>query len=583
MLCLKLHWPRPNAAAVCSRSGRAKAAAAAAVTRTASTPASTRSARSLGNGLKDATTDPETIRGWWRQYPNAGIGQPMGAVNGLLDLDLDVRADRNGLDRLAALQLELECPIGDTLIAASPSEGQHRFYEYCEGIRGGDKLNDGIDVRCDGQYAVLPPSHGMYRWLNDAPIAKLPDVWIDYLRERSGPTHGVFSGPPEAEIARALAVIPNDALTSWSRWNDIGMAAFRATGGSDAGFQAFDDWSRKWPSGYDAEYTRQRWEAFQRSPPNRIGAGTIFFLAEQAAPGWRSVPPEVDQELDRLALLPRLAYELKRSDAAKQFNIRKSALDAEVEARRQVAQATYLQDHWKVEPWPQPVDTRQLLEATEKEITRYVATLGDRAIVPALWTLLTWVHEQATHSPILLPTSPEANSGKTTLASLLSFLVRFGLTSVGITGPALFRSIEKWRPTFVIDEADKAFAKNDDLREVVNSGWTRNQNVIRCHPETHEPFTYSTFAPKCVAMKGLHLPDTTLSRSLILRLKRKAPGEDVDDFEHLDTPKFAELRRKAARWSADNADLLQTARPETIPGFTNRRRMNWRHLLAIAE
>ena len=30
------------------------------------------------NGFKDATTDTDTIRSWWNQYPVAQIGMPTG-------------------------------------------------------------------------------------------------------------------------------------------------------------------------------------------------------------------------------------------------------------------------------------------------------------------------------------------------------------------------------------------------------------------------------------------------------------------------------------------------------------------------
>jgi hypothetical protein len=85
-------------------------------------------------------------------------------------------------------------------------------------------------------------------------------------------------------IAAALAAIPNDA--DWERWYTIGMAVWRATGGSGAGFAAWDEWSKKSPK-YNARTTAQKWAAFFKSPPTRIGAGTIFHLADQASSGWR--------------------------------------------------------------------------------------------------------------------------------------------------------------------------------------------------------------------------------------------------------------------------------------------------------
>jgi hypothetical protein len=52
--------------------------------------------------------------------------------------------------------------------------------------------------------------------------------------------------------------------------------------------------------------------------------------------------------------------------------------------------------------------------------------------------------------------------------------------------------------SIAIDEADTAFVNNDDLKDVVNSGWTRGDSVVRCDPETRESRPYSTFYPKAI-------------------------------------------------------------------------------------
>jgi hypothetical protein len=67
---------------------------------------------------------------------------------------------------------------------------------------------------------------------------------------------------------------------------DVGLAIYGATNGSDAGFVMFHAWSRRSEAKYDADFTRKTWIGFRRSPPNRIGAGTIFWLANHYAPKW---------------------------------------------------------------------------------------------------------------------------------------------------------------------------------------------------------------------------------------------------------------------------------------------------------
>jgi hypothetical protein len=90
---------------------------------------------------------------------------------------------------------------------------------------------------------------------------------------------------PEADdplrLAAALADIPNDGPADWEWWNKVGMAVWRATGGSSLGFEAFAVWSARHLA-YDAAATRTRWAHYATSPPNEIGAGTIFYMAAEA-------------------------------------------------------------------------------------------------------------------------------------------------------------------------------------------------------------------------------------------------------------------------------------------------------------
>jgi hypothetical protein len=543
------------------------------------------------HGFKDATTDLKTIERWWRKYPEAGIGLATGNASGLIVLDVDIKNKKTGYGALAALQGELG-QLPETKLASTPSGGRHFYFRCEESIRSSvEKLGFGLDVKADGGYVVLPPSHGLYDWVDGGTAVELPPLWVEHLRSFNNKQGypGATPTADAAQIANALAVVPNDDV-SWEEWNRVGMAAWRATGGSEEGFQAFDSWSRK-SSKYNAEVTRKRWAGYSTSPPTIIRAGTIFWLAAKADPQWRKASATKDIDLDALnARLDALAqtepginYALERKAIKKEFKIDVQTIDHEVARRRQVNADSVLYEHWNVEPWHAPVDTVELLAAIREEIRRYVATLGERAIVPALWTMFTWVHETATHSPLLLVNSAEPDCGKTTLLGVISYLAWRPLTSVEISGPMLYRSVKKWRPTFIIDEADAILAHNDDLRAVINSGWTRGQGVVRGDPETHEPQMFSTFAPKALGMKGRDLPDTTLSRTIELTLTRKLPNEKVVDFKHEDDKPLADLRSMLARWSADNAETLRGARPKIIPGFDNRLKMNWKPLLAIAE
>jgi P4 family phage/plasmid primase-like protien len=73
----------------------------------------------------------------------------------------------------------------------------------------------------------------------------------------------------------------------WAHWNRIGMAFWRASGGSEAGFTAFDAWSGKNAEKYDAAATRARWEHYRTSPPDRLTAATLVWEARLVDPAFR--------------------------------------------------------------------------------------------------------------------------------------------------------------------------------------------------------------------------------------------------------------------------------------------------------
>ena len=154
---------------------------------------------------------------------------------------------------------------------------------------------------------------------------------------------------PLHEIEAALGVIPNEA-TTWDEWNRVGMATWVASKGQ--GFDAFDEWSKK-SSKYNERNTKVRWNHYFLSPPSRIGAGTIFHLASQADPDWRSkikAPEAPDwqkkileqaalglaeqERINELARKSKVEYDRERKQAAAELKIRAKTLDDEVTKRR---------------------------------------------------------------------------------------------------------------------------------------------------------------------------------------------------------------------------------------------------------
>src|SRR5262249_54615109 len=240
-------------------------------------------------------------------------------------------------------------------------------------------------------------------------------------------------------------------------------------------------------------------------------------------------------------------------------------------------------DAGDVELWPEPVDTRALVTEVVTQFKGDVVVHDNAELEVTLWVRFGWVHgDVAVHSPILAFTGAEADTGKTTAVGVIKFLTPRAYSGVELTGPALFRFVDRMRPTLTIDDADQLFERKTDLRHIVNAGWTRGTLIPRQGPGG-VTLWFNPFCAKVLAGMRLALPKTTASRTIIIRLMPKLPDEKISDFNHADDDTFIPLRRKLMRWAADNAQALKDACPILPTGFANRPAMNWRLLLAIAD
>jgi putative DNA primase/helicase len=160
-------------------------------------------------------------------------------------------------------------------------------------------------------------------------------------------------------------------------------------------------------------------------------------------------------------------------------------------------------------------------------------------------------------------------------------LVPRSIRSVEVSDAALYRSIEVWHPTFLIDEFDNVLADDNkrQLRSVMNSGHTRGDGVLRVNKDTHEPELFPTFGPKVIGMVGRKL----MSRCVVIELRRRKITEAIERFRHVDDSELANLRSRSLRWASDSIEALRNADPVMSEDFRNRHGDNWRIQFAIAD
>ena len=291
-----------------------------------------------------------------------------------------------------------------------------------------------------------------------------------------------------------------------------------------------------------------------------------------------------DEVILELSMLSLFEYGRSRKGAAKTLNIGVTLLDMIIKAKRQELSTAKDNMFPVIEPWGTTVCLRSLLNQIAEILERFLAfSSKHESKCIALWILHTYCINATNISPIINISSPEKRCGKSTLLTILAKLVFRALMASNITPAAIFRSIEKWELTLLIDEADTFMCHNEDMRGIINSGHTRDTaRVIRCDGDKHEPRPFSTWAPKAIAGIG-RLSGTIEDRSIVIRLRRKMVHEQKEHLNEEATKVFDEICQKCLRFKEDHLDDLYRISPKRPPELNDRAGDNWAPLFAIAE
>ena len=295
-------------------------------------------------------------------------------------------------------------------------------------------------------------------------------------------------------------------------------------------------------------------------------------------------------EITRLAGLDAAAYEAERKDAASRLGFRASVLDDQVK-RARPRKAADADDGDQpeaietVEAWPDPVDGAALAEEIRDRLKAHVIFGSSHdADAATIWIFGSYLMETWRLWPRLLVTSPTKACGKSTLLEVIDAMAHRGFIVSNASAAAIFRAIEAWKPTLLLDEADTWMRENVELAGVLNSGHTRRTaRVIRVQEVDgeHLPVAFSTWCPMAIAGIGAQR-DTLMSRSIIISLRRKLPDEAVDRLPFDLHAQLLRIRRQIARWTADNAVTIGAMEIEPPACGDDRLQDNFTPLTRIA-
>ena len=211
----------------------------------------------------------------------------------------------------------------------------------------------------------------------------------------------------------------------------------------------------------------------------------------------------------------------------------------------------------------------------------------------SLWIAHTYFTHKIKTTPRLAIISPEYGCGKSRVLEVLESLTFKGEKLDHHTRSYLMRTVELIReeftrpPTLLIDEIDSVFrAKSEEgeaTRAFANTGYRATGFYGITEGDSKKtPTKFRTFAPMALAGKGEVLPESVMTRAVIIRLQRRMGNEFIEDFlTDLVAFEAEELREELLGWSDYCAQDIAVLNPE-LP-VRDRDREVWLPLFMVAH
>ena len=196
----------------------------------------------------------------------------------------------------------------------------------------------------------------------------------------------------------------------------------------------------------------------------------------------------------------------------------------------------------------------KLDEDLKKFITRWL-DIPDDVLQFAIWNIKrSWVYERF-HTLNYLRALGDTGQGKSRFLDALGSIHYKPIATSGATTSApVFRIIEKWKGTLIMDEAD--FQKSDeaqDMIKIINQGYERGKYVMRCDRDKNDKINFfDPFCPKILATRKTFYDKAVESRCItqvMVGTRRKDIPWNLNK-EFFDNAQ--KLRNKLLMWRFNN-------------------------------
>ena len=504
------------------------------------------------NGFKDASKEPEQWRRWLRDFPGCGWAAPTGEINGFDALDADTPE--------AVADCEARLPTGPRV--RTGGGGMHAYLKHSPGSRNWAKRIPGCDFRGEGGYVVLPGSiheNGRpYRWVEGTEELAIPETpaWVFDLN--IGGFSSTVSGAKYAKgerndrlfrLACAVRSKGGDVLKETKTANDelcsppLGIDEVRAIVESASRYPSRPGSAvLSTPAlGSDEEKPKRR-ESYVEFPDGRIAeeilspSGPVFLVYTPDPECWVTTPTiSVDgEEVFPIPVPAGLRGALTLPSGVEEYGSTLKLLT-------------------ELETWG--------LGAYDPGREGPIFRLWVRLSLGS-WLLDSFYRNSGDKYAPVLPTIGPPESGKGRLLHVLRYFTYRSLYLLKTTRvPSIFRALEGWNGTLILDEADLGTSTEaSEFVEFLNAR-AYGVPIIRYSTEGARMTYFSNFGLTVLAVRKAYEDAGFNSRTVPMHAEVTTKVFDIDLVAAQDwIDRGRTLLRKLLLWRLRHIHQIRTGK-----------------------
>jgi hypothetical protein len=172
-----------------------------------------------------------------------------------------------------------------------------------------------------------------------------------------------------------------------------------------------------------------------------------------------------------------------------------------------------------------------------------------------LWNIKrSWIYQRF-HSLNYLRALGDFGTGKSRFLDVMAALHYKPIVTTGATTAApVFRILEKWKGSFIMDEADlKDSDQTQDIIKLINQGYERGKFVLRCDQnDASKVLFFDAFSPKVLATRQEFKDKATESRCITILMTGTTRNDIPLNLNDAFFSEALELRNKLLMWRFRN-------------------------------